>query len=376
MTLGVADRMGCNIVQPIRNVKKKSASGKGLNPWFASPLRAGLLVLCHARVSVNESTGCGREALPKRDLSRHTLIYLLLGIGAVSSIFPFWYLFVTSLKPQSYIFEIPPSLWPSEATLLNYVKALARDSFGRYFANSVGVAVVTTLVTVACASLLAYAFARMDFPLRGVLFGLVVVGLMARKQLRAAGDDALVPDAKISPSVIFELLTGYALNMLEDLVGPQQARRFLPLVGSLFVFILFSNLIGLIPGMGSPTSTLSLNAGMAIIVFVYYNYVGIKEQGFGYLKHMMGPIALLAPLILTIELVGHIVRPVTLSLRLAMNMSADHIVIGMFTDLTKLIIPVIFMGMGILISVIQALVFCLLTGVYLQLSLGVCKHEH
>lgn len=112
------------------------------------------------------------------DFGGRALIYLLLGVGTLVAVFPFWYLFATSFKPQSYIFEIPPTLWPAEVTLGNYARALSRDSFGRYFLNTAGVALVTTAVTAVCASLLAYAFARMDFPLRRVLFGFVVAGLM------------------------------------------------------------------------------------------------------------------------------------------------------------------------------------------------------
>lgn len=106
------------------------------------------------------------------------LTYALLAAGVVISIFPFWYLVITSLKPQSFIFEIPPRIWPAEVTVANYVRALTRDNFARYFVNSAGVSIVTTALTVASASLLAYAFARMEFPLRRVLFAVVIAGLM------------------------------------------------------------------------------------------------------------------------------------------------------------------------------------------------------
>lgn len=106
------------------------------------------------------------------------LVYALLLAGAAISLFPFWYMAVTSLKPQSYIFEIPPRLWPAEATLQNYIRAITRGNFGRYFVNSALVAVATTAGTVVCASMLAYALARIDFPGRRALFLLVILGLM------------------------------------------------------------------------------------------------------------------------------------------------------------------------------------------------------
>lgn len=114
----------------------------------------------------------------RNDTGRNLIVYLLIVGGAIVSVFPFWYMLVTSLKPQSYIFEIPPTLWPREATLVNYARAVARDSFGRYFLNSSLVAAATTTLTVACSSLLAYAFGRMDFPFRKPIFILVILGMM------------------------------------------------------------------------------------------------------------------------------------------------------------------------------------------------------
>lgn len=114
--------------------------------------------------------------------SRHRalqlLVYLLLVAGAVISLFPFWYMVVTSVKPQSYIFEIPPRLIPTEVTAQNYERALSRDNFGRYFLNSTAVAIGTTALTVTVSSMLAYAFARLRFPGRRLLFVLVIAGLM------------------------------------------------------------------------------------------------------------------------------------------------------------------------------------------------------
>lgn len=107
-----------------------------------------------------------------------TAIYALLLAGVFAALFPFWYMFVTSLKPQSYIFEIPPRLWPAHATGINYVKAVAKDSFGRYFLNSAVTAAATTAGTVLVSSMLSFAFARLRFPLREPLFYTLLAGMM------------------------------------------------------------------------------------------------------------------------------------------------------------------------------------------------------
>lgn len=106
------------------------------------------------------------------------LVYGLLLAGVAIVIIPFWYMVVTSLKPQALVFEFPPRLWPAEVTLNNYIRALSTDQFGRYFMNSVFVAVTTTIATVLVSTLMAYAFARLDFPGREVLFYVILLGMM------------------------------------------------------------------------------------------------------------------------------------------------------------------------------------------------------
>jgi len=112
-----------------------------------------------------------------RQLKRWLAYALLLaGVGLV--IIPFWYMIITSLKPQALIFEFPPRLWPAQVTLKNYVEALSKDLFGLYFLNSLFVAVVSTATTVLVSTLLAYAFARLDFPGKEVLFYIILLGMM------------------------------------------------------------------------------------------------------------------------------------------------------------------------------------------------------
>lgn len=113
----------------------------------------------------------------RRALSK-ALTYFLLIAGVAIVFIPFWYMIVTSLKPQSYIFEIPPRMWPRDATLRNYTVALGKDLFGLYFLNSLVVAVVTTGLTISISSMLAYAFARLRVPFKESLFYLLLTGMM------------------------------------------------------------------------------------------------------------------------------------------------------------------------------------------------------
>ena len=116
--------------------------------------------------------------IKRRELLNRWLSYGLLLAGVAVVALPFWYMIVTSLKPQAFIFEIPPRLWPQVISLDNYAKALNTDQFGLYFFNSLFVAIVSTLLTVLIASMLAYAFARLDFPGREPLFYLLLLGMM------------------------------------------------------------------------------------------------------------------------------------------------------------------------------------------------------
>lgn len=131
------------------------------------------------------------------------LIYTLLLLGAVIVVLPFWYMVITSLKPQSYIFEIPPRLWPQEVTLSNYTTALGKDLFGLYFLNSLIVAVSSTVLTVLVSGLLAYAFARFEFPGREALFYIFLLGMM-------------IPPVML---IIPQFIIAKALHLLDKLPG-------------------------------------------------------------------------------------------------------------------------------------------------------------
>jgi F-type H+-transporting ATPase subunit a len=162
---------------------------------------------------------------------------------------------------------------------------------------------------------------------------------------------------------VFELIYGFIADTISE-VGVHHGERFVYYIGTIFIFILSMNLIGLVPGLESPTNVVFVTVGLAVATFVYYNVIGFKEQGFHYLKQFMGPVAWLAPLMIPIELISHFVRPLSLSVRLYGNMFAGEQVTGVFLRLTYLFIPIIFILLHVFVAVVQTYVFTLLTTIY------------
>lgn len=197
---------------------------------------------------------------------------------------------------------------------------------------------------------------------------LIIAAVISRRQMAAASDTA-IPDAGFTPRNLLEIYVEGFRSLVEGILGPQ-GRPYVSLYGSFFLFILVSNLLGLIPGFAPPTSNINVPAALGVTSFVMFNYFGLKAHGTGYLKHFLGPVWWLIPLMLPLELIDVCLRPITLTLRLTINMVADHLVLDVFTDLTKLIVPVIFLLLGTLVSVIQAFVFTLLSLVYVALAVG------
>lgn len=165
-----------------------------------------------------------------------------------------------------------------------------------------------------------------------------------------------------------EVVVGGIENMIVETMG-ERGRPFFPLVATLAIFILVSNLIGLIPGFFPPTANINTTAACAIIVFLSTHVVGVKHHGLHYLKHFMGPIVWLAPVMFIIEVIGHLSRPVSLTLRLFGNMNGHELVLMIFFGLAPFLVPLPMMLMGVLVSFIQAYVFMLLAMIYIQGSL-------
>lgn len=211
-----------------------------------------------------------------------------------------------------------------------------------------------------------------------ILVGLVVFAYIANRQLaaaRASGTE-LVPDERLSARNLAELLVGGISSITTGVLG-HAGERYVPLFGSFFIFILLGNLLGLVPGFAPPTSDFNITFGLGVASFLAYNAIGIRSQGLvNYLKHFVGPIWWLGVLMVPLELIDNLVRPVSLALRLFGNMTGDHLVLEIFTGLTKLFVPVLFYFLGAFVSLIQAFVFTLLTVIYVSLSLGHGDEHH
>ena len=171
---------------------------------------------------------------------------------------------------------------------------------------------------------------------------------------------------------ILELIIQAFENLLVEVIG-ERGKKYLPMVATIGLFILSCNLLGLVPGLMSPTSKLNVTVGCALTVFVYYHWQGIKSQGlFKYLKHFTGPIPLLAPLLLPIEIISHFSRPVSLSIRLFGNIFAEELLILVIASIIPFLLPLPFMAIAIFTAIIQAFVFVLLASIYIG---GAVAHE-
>ena len=167
---------------------------------------------------------------------------------------------------------------------------------------------------------------------------------------------------------LFELTYQFVLDQTDE-VGIHHGRKYVAYFGTLFIFILFMNLLGVFPTFEAPTMTASVPLGMALCTFIYYHAKGIKEQGiFKYLLHFIGPIPALALLMVPIEITGHLARPMSLTIRLYANMFAGEQVTMAFLGLTKLVIPAIFMGLHVFVSFLQAYIFMLLSMIYVSMA--------
>lgn len=214
---------------------------------------------------------------------------------------------------------------------------------------------------------------------------LLAVSLVVRGKLTDV-KAALVPDPKLSVRTIVEMITEAALWLMKDMMKPDQARYFLPLIGTCAFFILFLNLLGLVPGFSPPTSTLNTTVACAIVIFTVTHVYGLKSHGPKYIMHFFGPVVptkdtpiyavpfilILMALMFVIECISHIARPVSLSVRLMGNMFADHTVVAIFVVLVPIlpvIVPLPVMLLGVFVCFVQTLVFCLLSIIYISTAI-------
>ncbi len=209
---------------------------------------------------------------------------------------------------------------------------------------------------------------------------LLLAGLSVKRAV-AGEQGGVLPEEGVSIRNVVEVVIEALGDLGQTTIGPEW-RRYFPVVGSIFFFVLVSNVMSLLPGMLGSTSDVNVTFAWAIISFAVYNYVGIKQHGWKYIYQFMGPsimemeiggkhyhVRLLAPVFLVLEIPLHISRILTLGIRLLANMFADHTVVLVWLSLIPIAVPAVFMGLGLLVSVLQAFVFALLTMIYIGQAL-------
>lgn len=201
----------------------------------------------------------------------------------------------------------------------------------------------------------------------------IILGLLYKIRVQKAGSD-VVPSGKFDLRGIVETVMEFIHDLANNIIGPEKSAPFLPTLFGVFLFIFVSNMTGLVPGFTPATESFSTNLVIGLFIFLVFNGAGIKEHGlFGYLKHFAGPLLLLAPLIFGIEIIGLLVRPVSLALRLYGNIFGDHLVLSVFTSLTKVVLPAMLLFFGLLVACLQSFVFTLLSGIYISMAIA---HDH
>ena len=203
---------------------------------------------------------------------------------------------------------------------------------------------------------------------------LVVIGIIFFLARAATSKMQLVPSG--SQNVLEAFING-VISIGSDTMGEKNARRYLPLIGSLGLVIVFANLLGVIPGFESPTANINFTLSLALIVFIYYNYLGIKDNGFvKYFKHFMGPMPILAPLMFPIEIISHFSRIISLSFRLFGAIRGDDMFLMVLLMLVPWIVPLAGFFMLTAFGLLQAFIFMILTYVYIAGSIMMEHEDH
>jgi F-type H+-transporting ATPase subunit a len=204
--------------------------------------------------------------------------------------------------------------------------------------------------------------------------GLLILAGLSVKRAVAGENGGVLPEEGMSLRNVIEVMIEALGDLGESTIG-EDWRKYFPVVGTIFFFVLVSNFMSLIPGLLGSTGDANVTFAWGILSFLVYNYVGIKQHGFKYIQQFQGPalgekhIRIMTPIFLPLEIVLHIARILTLGIRLLANMFADHKVIVIFLGMVPFAIPAIFMGLGMVVSFLQAFVFALLTMIYIGQAL-------
>jgi F-type H+-transporting ATPase subunit a len=210
-----------------------------------------------------------------------------------------------------------------------------------------------------------------QYVLSAIMIAVLLVAVSAFSFAGKKPADLVIPEARLTVRNLFELILSFLVTLAEDIIG-HKAKRYVPLLATCFTFILFMNLLGLIPGFTPPTDKMNITVGLAVVVFLSTHYYGVKEHGIAYFKHFLGPVWWMAPIMLPIEIVSHLARPLSLSLRLFGNITGDHLVVAIFLGLVPFVVPSIFYGLGVFVSFMQAFIFTVLSMIYIS---GAVAHE-
>lgn len=205
-----------------------------------------------------------------------------------------------------------------------------------------------------------------------VFLFILALSLAANRLIKNKLEHHLVPSPRFSLVGFVDLLIEGLYGMITGVLG-KTGDKYFPFIAAIFLFVLFSNLLGLLPHSAAPTANISTNLALGLAAFAYYNLMGVKEHGIvGYLKHFLMGMGLFGIPIALLELISHVIRPFSLSIRLYVNMFVDHTVVLSFQNLIAWLLPVPLLLFGIVVCLIQAFVFATLTSVYVQMA---TEHE-
>jgi F-type H+-transporting ATPase subunit a len=213
-----------------------------------------------------------------------------------------------------------------------------------------------------------------------VVIIVLLISMRTRMSIIAAGENAVIPDPNPSVRNFVEVSLEWFYTQARNIIG-DTADRYFPVLASLALFIFISNVLGLIPGFTPPTDNWNTTFACSIFVFLYFNWHGLRVNGWHHISHIANPAGLwwgwfLAPLLFPIELVSLLARPFSLAVRLASNMIGDHAVLAAFLGLVPILVPLPFLALGLIVCIVQTVVFVLLTATYLSLHATPTHDEH
>jgi F-type H+-transporting ATPase subunit a len=209
-----------------------------------------------------------------------------------------------------------------------------------------------------------------------LFIGAQAANILARRRKKLGVEQGVIPEKNITTSGVLDFFTETFVAFQDSVLGKEN-RKFLPLTATVFLYLFVLNIIGLIPGMPAATTSVWTTVPVALLIFISFNYYGIKEHGLvNYMKHFAGPVWWLAWFILPLELFGTVLRILTLNLRLYWNITADHVVLGIMSELVPFVVPVIFYALGTFVCFMQAFVPTVLTMIYIMLATQHEEGEH